>query len=212
MQFVLLKLLNSLVETTHTLEHVVVLLFVPIYILSSLTHLNLHFFNHRIEFFNLGSCLIQMLLHISSSCDSLNGKSLFSIKFIFQIISLLHQLIMHFHRHLPLVNSLILFFLLNFPEFNLSPEHGRQELSILSNFLKLIRDFLLKLLGLFDSWQVHVLQSLLFLGLLFKIMLYLLTMLLLQFDLVLLVLHLLLRVLQQSIQSVNLYLLVNLTA
>jgi hypothetical protein len=98
-----------------------------------------------------------MLFHVASGSDGLDSKSLLPFKLILEVIPFTHELVVLFHSHCHLLHSLILLNLAFFPEDCLSPEHGREELSILPDLLQLFSDLLLELTSVFELRDVEVL-------------------------------------------------------
>ena len=152
----LLKLLNTRVEATDTSEHLVMLLLEALYFFAGVNDLLLELSDSDHCFFIRLLSLIEMLFHVSTSCYCLNGQPLLPLKFVFEVISLTHQLVVLLHGHGHLINGLILLYFALFSENGFGPEHGREQFCILSDLFKLLIDVFLELPGVSQLWNVKV--------------------------------------------------------
>ena len=157
MQLVLLKLLDSRIEATYTSEHFVMLLLESLHLFACVHDglVQLCYFKHGLLVGFLG--FIQMLFHVSSGCDGLNGKSLLSFQLIFEIVSFTDELVMLLHSHSHFFHSLVLLYLALFSENSFCSEHGRKQLGVLTNFFKFLGNLLLEFTSIFKFWNVEVL-------------------------------------------------------
>jgi len=123
MKFVLLKLFDSLIEATDTREHLVVLLLISLYILASLHHPHLVVLDCLACVCILLPGFIKMLLHVATSCDSLNRQTLLALELVLEVVTLAHQLIVLLHCVRHLLHCFVLFSFYVFSEDSLSSKH-----------------------------------------------------------------------------------------
>ena len=123
MKFVLLQLLDSCIKPTNTSEHLVMLQFEFLYLLSSLSNLRLQLIDFLKAVFVPLFGFIEMGFHVTSGSDSLDRQSLFPFKLISEVVSFIYELIMLLHGHRHLTDSFIFFLLALLSKDSFCSEH-----------------------------------------------------------------------------------------
>ena len=152
----LLQLFDSWTEITNTGEHLIMFLLESLHLLPSLNDFLFELSNSLEGLFVSSLWLIQMLLHVASSCNSLNSKSLLSLELILKIVSFRHKLIMLLLKGFHLLQSFIFLIFTFNSECSFSSEHGWEQLSVRWNLFNILCKLSLVLFSVLQFRQVEV--------------------------------------------------------
>jgi hypothetical protein len=103
------------------------LLFETVHVLCSINQLQFVVFNCRASILKLLFRLVEMLFHVATSSNSLNGKPLLTLQLILEIISLAYELVVLLHGVVHLFNGFISFLLAFESEHSFCSEHARKQ-------------------------------------------------------------------------------------
>jgi len=130
--------------------------FIPIDIFWSQHHLVFNVFNSCTSIIESLLGFIEMLFHVSTSCNCLDGQSLLAFKLILQIVTLVHQFVVLLHSACHLLNCLVFLSFTIESKHRFSSEHAWQKCGVLSNALQFIMDLVLELLCVLNFGKILV--------------------------------------------------------
>jgi len=100
------------------------LLLVSVYVFRGLDHLLLVVVNSCTSVIKPLLCLVQVLLHIATSRNSLDSQSLLALKLVLEVISFTYKSIVLLHCTCHFFNCFVLLFLAIESEHSFSSEHS----------------------------------------------------------------------------------------
>lgn len=156
-KLMLFQFLNTCVETAYRLEHFVMLCLELGHIVLALNNLLIKGANLIAESIVFVFLVVQELLHVSSGSNCLLSKSLLPHQFISEVVTFTYQceviLLVLGHFSHSLVFVMLILLSLN----GLRTEHPRKQFGIVPDPLELVVNFLLKVLGFLQLWNVVIL-------------------------------------------------------